>query len=64
MNGSEVTSDAMGNYHFCPTCIVKVLHTSPQRLSRQRKLKCNQFQKPVVHMTKDEVDEERLNPFV
>lgn len=44
--------------------IVEALHVSPQRLSRQRKLKRNQFQKPIVHMTKDEVDKESLNPFV
>ena len=49
---------------FCHTCIVKALHISPQHLSRQRKVKRNRFQKPVVRMTKDEVDREKLNPFV
>ena len=56
--------DAMGNYLFCHTRIVKALHISPQHLSRQRKVKRNQFQKPVVRMTKDEVDKEKLNSFV
>lgn len=54
----------MGNYLFCHTCIVKALHVSPQRLSRQRKVKRKQFQRPIVRMTKEDVDKEKLNPFV
>ena len=61
MNGSEVTSLMVWETLLS---IVKALHISPQHLSKQRKLKRNQFQKPVVHMTKDEVDKESLKPFV
>ena len=42
----------------------KVLHISKQRLSRQRAIKCKQFQHPVVKKTKREVDSEKLRPFV
>ena len=54
----------MGNYLFCHVCIVKALHFRPQRLSRQRKVKRSQFQKPVVRMTKNDVDKEKVNAFV
>ena len=54
----------MGNYLFCHKFIIKVLNVSPQRLSRQRKVKRNQFQKPRVSMTKNEVDKEKVKSFV
>ena len=53
--------DTMGNYLFCHKCIIKALNVSPQRLSRQRKVKRNQFQKPLVSMTKNEVYKEKVN---
>lgn len=56
--------DSMGNYLFCHTCIVKALSVSPQRLSRQRRVKRNLFQKPVVQMTKTDVDKEKVTAFV
>lgn len=56
--------DAMGNYLFCHACITKALHVSTQRLSRQRKVKRNQFQRPIVRMTKEDVDKEKVNAFV
>ena len=56
--------DAMGNYLFCHKCIIKVLNVSPQRLSRQHKVKRNQFQKPLVSITKNEVDKEEVKSVV
>ena len=56
--------DAMGNDLFCHRCIVKALNVGPQRLSRQRKVKGNQIQKPLVSMTKNEVDKEKVKSFV
>ena len=56
--------DAMGNYLFCHKCIIKALNVNLQRLSRQRKIKQNQFQKPLVSMTKNEVDKEKVKSFV
>ena len=56
--------DSMGNCLFCHGCIIKALSISPQRLSRQRKVKRSLFQKPVVPMTKNAVNIEKLNAFV
>lgn len=56
--------DSMGNYLFCHQCIVRALSVSPQRLSRQRKVKRSMLQRPVVQMTKSSVEEEKLKPFV
>ena len=56
--------DAMGNYLFCHTCIVKALHVSPQHLSRQRKVKRSQFQRSLVSMAKIDVDKEKVKAFV
>ena len=56
--------DAMGNYLFCHKCIIKALNVSPQWLSRQCNVKQNQFQKPLVSMTKNEVDKEKVKSFV
>ena len=56
--------DSMGDYLFCHRCIVKGLSVSPQRLSRQRKVKRSMFQRPVVQMTKANVEEEKLKPLV
>ena len=56
--------DSMGNYLFCHTGIIRALSVSPQRLSRQRKVKRNLFQKPVVNMTKSDVNNQKLSAFV
>ena len=56
--------NAMGNYLFCQECIVGVLNISKQWLARQRNVKRQQYQKPIVQMCKDKVEDERLKPFV
>ena len=55
--------DAMGNYLFCHKCIIKALNVNPHPLSKQRKVKQNQFQKPLVSMTKNEGDKEKVKSF-
>ena len=54
----------MGNYLFCHAYIMKALHVSTQRLSRQRKVKRNQFQRHVARMTKEDVDKEKVSTFI
>ena len=54
----------MGNYLYCHTCIIKALHVSQQRLSRQRKVKCNHFQQTHCAYNKNNVDKEKLKSFV
>ena len=54
----------MDNYLFCHKCIINALNVSPQRLSRQCKVKRNQFQKPPVSTTKNEVGNERVELFI
>ena len=56
--------DAMGNYIFCHDCVRKALGVSKQRLSRQRQVKRRLFQQPEREMTKKEVDDQSLTPFV
>ena len=56
--------DAMGNYLFCQQCITAALQISKQRLVRQRCMKRNQYQKPVVEMSKENVRAEKLESFV
>ena len=60
MNGLEATFLTQ----WVITSFVKALNVSPQRLSRQCKVKQNQFQKPLVSTTKNEVDNERVKSFV
>ena len=43
---------------------MKALHVSPQRLSRQCKVKRSQFQKPKVSMSKSDVGNEKVMSFV
>ena len=54
----------MGNYLFCQECITAALQITKQRLARQRSVKRNQYQKPVVEMAKDCVLDEKLESFV
>ena len=56
--------DAMGNYLFFHKCIINALNISLQCLFRQCKVKQYQFQKPLVIMTKNEVDNEKVKSFV
>ena len=56
--------DAMGNYLFCQQCITAALQISKQRLVRQRCVKRNQYQKPVVEMSKENARAEKLESFV
>ena len=56
--------DGMGNYIFCHSCLVKALRVSHQRLARQRRIKRNLFQRPLVSMKKSNVEKEKLMPFV
>ena len=55
--------DSMGNYLYCHDCVLKAIHVSRQRLARQRRIKRNKFQQEVT-MTKKEIDEKKLGPFV
>lgn len=54
----------MGNYLYCQTCIVAAFGISKQRLVYLRNVKREQSQHPVVEMTKNEVEEEKLGDFV
>ena len=56
--------DSMGNYLFCQPCIVAVFGPSRQRLAHLRNVKREMCQHPVVDMTKEEVEEQRLGDFV
>ena len=54
----------MGNYLFCQQCITAALQISKQRLARQRCVKRNQYQKPVVETSKENATAEKLESFV
>ena len=56
--------DATGNYLFCCRCVHHGLGISFQRLSRQRKIKRNQFSEPLRSFTKLEVISQNLGKFV
>lgn len=56
--------DGLGNYLFCVRCICSTFKISRQRLSRQRNVKRQQLQHPVVKMRKSEVEEQRLSEFI
>ncbi len=52
--------DSMGNYLYCCTCICAAFGISKQRLARQRKIKRQQSQHPIVEMSKTQVEEKSL----
>ena len=54
----------MGNHLFCCRCVHNGLGISFQRLSRQRKIKRNQFSEPLRSFTKLEVISQNLGKFV
>ena len=56
--------DVHGNYLYCLACIVSNLGVHTERLSRQRKIKVNQCQAPVITLAKREVIEKKLQSFV
>ena len=56
--------DSLGNYLYCCTCVHAALGVSKHRLTRQRNIKRNQSQNPIVNMLKSEVEEKRLGDFV
>ena len=54
----------MGNYLYCSDCICASLQMSKQRLARQRHIKRQQSQQPLVEMTKTAVERENLVEYV
>ena len=52
--------DTLGNYLYCCSCICAALGVCKARLTRQRNVKRLQSQKPIIHMTKEEVEGQRL----
>lgn len=56
--------DAMGNNLFCQECITAALRISKQLLARERSVKRNQYQKPIVEMSKEHVIMEKIESFV
>ena len=49
--------DSRGNYLYCAKCIRVAFGISKQRLARQRKMKQNASQEPIVETTKAEIEE-------
>ena len=56
--------DPMGNYLICAKCICASLQISARRLTRQRLVKREQSQHPLVTMKKSEVTDKRLGQYV
>ena len=56
--------DGLGNYLFCVRCICSSFNISRQRHARQREIKQQQMQHPVVKMRKSEVEEKHLSEFI
>ena len=56
--------DSMGNYLYCCACICAAFSISKQRLARQRKIKRQQSQHPIVEMSKAQVEEKSLGKYV
>jgi len=56
--------DSLGNYLYCAGCIRSALGISSDRLAKQRNIKRQQSQTPVVDMTKNEVEQKRLSDYV
>lgn len=56
--------NSLGNYLYCQPCIVAAFGVSRQRLAHLWKVKREMSQHPVVGMTKEEVEEQRLGEFV
>ena len=56
--------DSLGNYLYCAACIRASLGLSKDRLARQRNIKRQQSQQPIVEMEKSKVEEKRLGDCV
>ena len=56
--------DGHGNYLYCLDCIVAALGVHTERLHRQRLIKQRQKHQPIVEMTKEEVQQQRLEDYV
>ena len=56
--------DSLGNYLYCFNCIKSSFGISRDRLSHQRSIKRRESKEPVVEMTKQDVEEQRLGEFV
>ena len=56
--------DPLGNYLFCSKCVCAAFKISKERLSQQRRIKRESSQDPIVDMTKDRVENERLGDFI
>ena len=56
--------DSMGNYLYYCACICAAFGISKQRLARQRKIKRQQSQHPIVEMFKAQVEDELLGKYV
>ena len=56
--------DSVGNYLFCCQCVCAALGVCKDRLTRQRNVKRQQYQEPIVEMAKTEVEEKRLGNYI
>ena len=56
--------DSMGNYLYCNACICAALDISKSRLAHQRSIKRQLYQRPVVEMTKVQVEEQHLGEYI
>ena len=56
--------DSIGNYLYCFNCVRSCLGISKDRLSHQRRIKRQESKEPIVRMTKEEVESQRLSQFV
>ena len=56
--------DTAGNYLYCCTCVRMALGISKQRIARQRAVKRQQNAKPIVKMSKSDVEKQDLSTHV
>ena len=56
--------DSLGNYLYCTSYIQSALGISKDRLTKQRNIKRQQSQTPVVDMKKVEIEQKRLSDYV
>lgn len=56
--------DSLGNFLYCAACVRASLGVSKARLTRQRNIKRQQSQLPIVELPKSEVEEKRLGDCV
>ena len=57
--------DSLGNYLYCCQCVCAALGIYKDRITRQRNVKRQWYQEPIVEMLKTEAEEEkRLGQYV